>query len=188
MTLVISETLRHGIEAGVRVAIAPIITDLPIVAVSVFFIASLSEYQAVLGVISLTGAVLLLYMAYEYIAMAGYRADFGKSQENSLRKGILVNMLSPNPYLFWLSVGAPLTSKAISESTLAVILFMLGFYLFLIGSKMALAVLVGRSRSFLQGEVYLWTMRLLGLLLGVFAFLLLRWAKVAGVEEWMHFL
>jgi hypothetical protein len=31
LMLVISDTLRHGIKAGVKVALAPVITDLPII-------------------------------------------------------------------------------------------------------------------------------------------------------------
>jgi threonine/homoserine/homoserine lactone efflux protein len=32
MTLVIAETLKRGIPAGIRIAVAPLITDLPIIA------------------------------------------------------------------------------------------------------------------------------------------------------------
>lgn len=35
LTLVASETLRHGARAGVRVALAPLLTDLPIVLATV---------------------------------------------------------------------------------------------------------------------------------------------------------
>ncbi len=52
-------------------------------------------------------------------------------------------------------------------------LFLSGFYTCLIGSKLFIAYLTGRSRSFLSGPIYLWLMRLLGSLLIGFAFLLL---------------
>ncbi|HRY44622.1 MAG TPA: hypothetical protein P5164_11830, partial [Thermoanaerobaculia bacterium] len=30
-----------------------------------------------------------------------------RAAPQSLRKGVIVNLLSPNPYLFWMTVGAP---------------------------------------------------------------------------------
>jgi threonine/homoserine/homoserine lactone efflux protein len=92
----------------------------------------------------------------------------------SLRKGILANMLSPHPYLFWFSVGAPMMTKALGAGLLAPAAFVAGFYACLIGAKIALAVAVGSSRSFFRGSVYVWTMRLLGAVLIVLALLLFR--------------
>lgn len=36
LTLVISETLQHGVKSGVKVALAPVITDLPITLLTFF--------------------------------------------------------------------------------------------------------------------------------------------------------
>lgn len=45
LALVISETLRHGMKAGVKVALAPIISDLPIVALTLYILAKLSAFN-----------------------------------------------------------------------------------------------------------------------------------------------
>ena len=50
--------------------------------------------------------------------------------------------------------------------------FICSFYTVLVGSKILLAILVGKSRSFLGGNVYIYTMRFLGLVLCVLAFVL----------------
>ena len=50
--------------------------------------------------------------------------------------------------------------------------FLIGFYICLIGSKIALAMVVSRSRSFLKGRKYFWLMKVLGGLLLLFALLL----------------
>ncbi len=92
----------------------------------------------------------------------------------SLFKGVLVNLASPHPYLFWFGVGAPLTLRAWSQGGYGAPAFIGSFYLFLIGSKILLAILVSRSRAFLSGTIYLLVMRLLGLLLLVFALFLWR--------------
>lgn len=38
LALVASETLRHGVRAGVRVALAPLITDLPIILTTILLL------------------------------------------------------------------------------------------------------------------------------------------------------
>jgi threonine/homoserine/homoserine lactone efflux protein len=92
----------------------------------------------------------------------------------SLQKGILVNALSPHPYLFWFSVGGPIIIKAMKVSQPAAILFIGSFYVLLVGAKIFLAVVVSRSRSFLLGNKYIFTMRLLGFILIILAVFLLR--------------
>ena len=47
-----------------KVALAPIVTDLPIIILTVFILGELSGFQGILGVISLAGGVLILYMGY----------------------------------------------------------------------------------------------------------------------------
>lgn len=49
LTLVVSETLRHHVGAGIRVALAPLISDLPIVLVSVGILSTMADFEAVLG-------------------------------------------------------------------------------------------------------------------------------------------
>ena len=48
LTLVISETLKHGKKEGIKVAIAPLLTDLPIVLVTIFILSRLKETLPVL--------------------------------------------------------------------------------------------------------------------------------------------
>ena len=43
MTLVITRTLERGLGAGLRVAIAPLLTDLPIIVVSMIFFVTLPQ-------------------------------------------------------------------------------------------------------------------------------------------------
>lgn len=174
LALVISETLRHDIKAGVTVALAPILTDIPIIFLSLFILAKLSAFHTVLGVISLLGGFLLLYMGYESIRIKGADLSLQQDAPNSLKRGILVNVLSPYPYLFWISIGAPTTLKAMDLSAVAALSFILGFYGFLVGSKILLAIIVGKSRSFLTDTLYISIMRTLGVALLVFAVFLFR--------------
>ena len=86
----------------------------------------------------------------------------------------MVNALSPHPYVFWITVGTPLVLKAQPHGILAPLAFVGSFYAFLVGSKVVLAVAVGKSRPFLTSKGYLYAMRVLGAGLALFAFLLLK--------------
>jgi len=174
LALVISETLRHDMKAGVKVALAPIISDLPIVALTLYILAKLSAFNIILGTISLTGGFVLLYMGYESLVTKGVNLSSRNLKPQSLKRGIIVNVLNPHPYLFWISIGAPTTIKAWDQSVFSAVAFIGSFYLLLVGSKILVAVLVGRYRSFLTGRFYIYTMRVLGLILFVFALVLFR--------------
>lgn len=174
LTLVVSETLRRGVGAGVRVALAPAVTDLPIILLSVFALSRLSGFHGVLGLVSAAGGCFVLYLGFGSLRCTGQSIHLPETGPPSLAKGILTNALSPHPYLFWIGVGAPAMAKASETGLLAPTLFLAGFYVCLIGSKIALALLVGRSRDFLRGKAYVYVQRCLGAALVVLALFLFR--------------
>ncbi len=90
-------------------------------------------------------------------------------QPRSLKKGIVANLLNPHPYLFWITVGAPTAIKARQDGVITVILFFAAFYILLTGSKIMVARMTGKTRSFLSGKAYRWIMRLLGIVLLLFS-------------------
>ena len=172
LTLVIAETLQHDIKAGIKVALAPILTDLPIIVLTIFALSKLSNFHGILGVVTILGGVFVLYIGYESISTKGVELNLVEKKSKALIKGALTNALSPHPYLFWFSVGAPTMTKAMSLNSTAPAAFIIGFYSFLIGSKILLAILVGKSKTFLSGTTYIYTMRFLGLTLCLLAMLL----------------
>ena len=169
LALVVSETLAKGPRAGVKVALAPLITDLPIVLLSLLVLARLAKVASVLGFISLVGGAFVLYLGYGCLTAQGAEPAAGTA--GSLGKGVLVNALSPHPYMFWITVGGPMTVRAAGEGLPSAGAFIGGFYLLLVGSKVALALMAGRFRDALTGRAYVSTLRALGvllLLLGLF--------------------
>ncbi|MCP4105194.1 MAG: LysE family translocator [Desulfobacteraceae bacterium] len=171
LTLVVSETLKHGIREGVKVSIAPLFTDLPIIIVAIFILSSVSDILPVIGVISLCGGIFLVYLGYESIFFKGVDIDDSLAVPQSVKKGIIANFLNPSPYLFWISVGSPLVLKAWGIGFIWAFLFIGIFYLFLVGSKILVSVIIGKSRVFLKSRNYIYIIRLLGVILLVFAVL-----------------
>ncbi len=182
LTLVISETLQHDIKAGIKVALAPLITDLPIILLTLFVLAGLSSFDVILGIISLVGGCFVLYMGYGSLKTQGVELEVRQVAPKSLSKGILTNLLSPHPYLFWFAVGAPTITKAMNVSLGASLAFLVSFYFFLIGAKVLLAFIIGQSKSFLKDKMYIYTLRALGVVLCIFAvFLFYDGLKLLGV-------
>lgn len=174
LALVITETLKYSKAEGIKVAVAPLITDLPIIFVSVLLLAQLENNNSVLAVISFIGMLFIGYLAYENLTSPGLRLDNTSTKSQSLKKGILANFLSPHPYLFWVAVGAPITVKAFHFNALAAALFIGGFYLCLVGSKVLLALLIEHAGGKLNETGYRYTLRALGIVLFIFAALFLR--------------
>jgi threonine/homoserine/homoserine lactone efflux protein len=174
LALVLAHTLRHGTKEGVKVAVAPLLTDLPIILLSLFTLTRFAQYPVVFGAVSLVGGLFVLHLAGESLRTRGLAVALPAAEPQSLRTGTLVNLLSPHPWLFWLTVGAPTTLRAWAEGPSAALLFVAGFMGCLVGAKLFLAVLAGRSRHLLNDRTYGLIMRLLGLMLLVFAFLMMR--------------
>lgn len=174
MTLVITETLKRGVSAGMRVAVAPLITDPLIIVGSIVLLATFVQAMAFIGTVALLGSLFIAWMAYQNITFAGVAAHTASPQISQLRMGIIANLLNPNPYLFWLTVGGPLILKTSRNGLTSAALFLTLFYGCLVGSKILVALAVGRSRQFLQSRVYVWIIRCLGILLGIFAWFFLK--------------
>ncbi len=173
-TFVIAQTLRFGFRDGLKVAIAPLLTDAPIIAVALLLVGQLTRFEPVLGSITLLGAAFLGYLAAASFKVRGIELPTEKTEPRSLRKGFMVNLLNPHPYLFWFVIGAPTLLRAASASILAAVLFVVGLYVCLIGAKIVVAWLVARSRRFLKSRGYVYVNRFLGVALALFALLFLR--------------
>lgn len=174
LTLVISETIRHDIKSGIKIAFSPIFTDIPIIILTLTVLAQLSGFKNILGIISILGGAVILFMGYESMNPKSTESDFSQTKPNSLLKGMLVNALSPHPYLFWLSVGGPIINRAKELNAATPLIFIGSFYAMLVGSKILLAILINKSKSFLSSNLYMYIMRLLGMALCLLAILLFR--------------
>lgn len=167
--LVISQTLKHGHKEGIKVAFAPIVSDIPIIAICLLFLSLISGYASILGIISIVGGLYLLYLAYESFKTRVLTVDIQLEKPKSLTKGVTLNLLNPAPYLFWITIGGPIIIPAYYQSALSPLIFIIGFYALLIGSKIVLAYATGKSRDFITGKTYIYIMRVLGLVLIIFA-------------------
>lgn len=130
----------------------------------------------------MAGGLFILYLGYGSLNIKGVPIEVTQTGSGSLKKGLVTNALNPHPYVFYMTVGGPILLTALDQSRVSAIAFFGSFLFFLVGSKVFLALLTGRSRSFLKGPVYLWIMRGLGVCLIIFSVTLLREGlKLLGV-------
>lgn len=144
----ISETLTGGWRRGAPIAFAPLITDLPIILLSLFLLDKLPENF--LRVITLAGGAFVLYLAWRL--WGNWRKGTQElnlesgATRSSFWRGALANLLSPGPYLFWALVSGPILLSALQVSTLAGAAYLVGFYGVMILSLLGLTILFHQTR------------------------------------------
>jgi threonine/homoserine/homoserine lactone efflux protein len=171
MALMISETMRGGIARGIKVSLAPLFTDIPLILAIMFILKHIKELDLLLGVISLIGSSFLFYFGFRDIKSDSAYVHQTDVKLKSFEKGLLTNLLNPHPYIFWFFVGVPLLIKV---DLLERVIFVASFLFGIVGSKICITILVEKGKMFIESKHYQWIIKFLGLLLIFFGLLLLK--------------
>ncbi len=177
--LVVTSTLERGFGAGLRVAVAPLLTDAPIIALTVVFVSSISD--SAMRLLGISGGLIVIGIG-AWTVLTVHRAAEPTDVDPGAKdvwRGVLVNAVSPHPWIFWIGIGAPLLVSAWRRSPGFGVAFVVGFYVLLVGSKVVIAGVVAAGRSRMGARL---RSRLVvggGLLLMV-AGIALLWEALAG--------
>ncbi|MBX7237507.1 MAG: LysE family transporter [Caldilineales bacterium] len=178
LALVIQRSLAGGLASGLRVTLAPILTDLPIIAVAVLLVGRLPpEY---LDYLLIVGGLFVIWLgidAYRHSAGAIVLTPTTSARQD-LWHGALINFMNPHPYLFWAAVGAPTVVRAWRQQPAGAAAFVAGFYLTLIGSKMVIAWLFSRAQQLTTAR--------LGRLIRASSFLLIAAGLLMLAAAWQN--
>jgi threonine/homoserine/homoserine lactone efflux protein len=143
----LSQTLKNGWKRSLPIALAPLISDGPIIVLVLLVLSRIPKQT--LALIQIAGGFFILYLAYgAFKAFRTAAADQpAVPDKNTGRQGIikgaLLNMLNPAPYLFWSMVGGPLLVKGWHVAPDNSVAFLVGFYGTLITGFTALILLFG---------------------------------------------
>jgi threonine/homoserine/homoserine lactone efflux protein len=145
----ISESLAGGWRRSARIAFAPLITDVPIVLLVLLVLGQLPAVA--IRALYVAGGLFVLYLAWGSWRQwrAGARLEMPgttSADGGGLRKGVVMNFLSPGPYTFWALVNGPILLSALRESVWHGATFVLAFYGVFIGGLLALAGLFDQAR------------------------------------------
>ncbi|MFW5500634.1 MULTISPECIES: LysE family transporter [unclassified Maridesulfovibrio] len=174
LTLVLSQAMAHGPKEGIKVAFAPLLTDLPILCISLLAMSWIKSHPAFMGIVSFAGAIVVTMFGIDCFRTKAITLPGIEVNPGSLKKGMLTNYMNPHVYIFWATVGAPTILGAGEKGLSGPILFLTGFFGCIVGVKIGIACLAGRFKTLLSSRAYLLVMRFLGLALFVFAAFLIR--------------
>ena len=156
LALVVTESLRSGWRAGVLTAAAPLVSDALIVGTVILVLQDVPA--RVLPVIGVLGG---LYVAWSGVTTWRGAGEAAVAPEGSgvalgvaLRRAVVVNLLSPHPWVAWATALGPMTVNSWRESHVDGVALVAGFYVTLVGAKAVLAVIVGRGRDRLSSTGY----------------------------------
>jgi threonine/homoserine/homoserine lactone efflux protein len=172
-TLVIRQTLRYGVRDGVKIALVPLLTDVPIIVVTLFVLDTFADLRILLLVLSTVGGFYVFFLAYQTWRVSPPDPGGVATHDDAITIGVVANLLNPHPYIFWATVGGPYIVTEAAGGGAAAWGFLAGFYTMLIGSKMLMAVTLGRYRNYFTGRLYRSVMRMLAVLLVAFGVFLL---------------
>jgi threonine/homoserine/homoserine lactone efflux protein len=158
LVLVITSTLRGGLRHGIAVAAAPLVSDLIVVGVVLLALGQIpARWVSALGVVGGVAVVLIGLQTF-WEGRTATLVPAGDARATpavaALARGSLVNLLSPHPWISWLTALGPLTVSTWRGSHPAGVLLVLGFYLTLVGSKVGVAALVAGGRHRLTEAGY----------------------------------
>ena len=152
-TLIMTTAAQRGFAAGTRIGVAPLLTDAPIIGATVLLVGSMSD--GVVRTLGVAGGVFLVYLGVQTIRESSESELVPeRTAGQDYRRGVLVNLLNPHPWLFWIGVGAPTLIGFWRDSAAWAVVFLAGFYLLLVGSKVAFAFLVARGAERLGAVGY----------------------------------
>jgi threonine/homoserine/homoserine lactone efflux protein len=151
--VVITSTLQRGFGAGWRVAMGPLVTDSPIIALS---IAALSAVPgSFLNGLAVAGGLLLVVLGLWELRWRRSRVSEHEAvaPRADLWRGALVNLANPHPWIFWLGAGATLIVTAWRRSPALAVAVLVVFYSLLIGLKVLTALAVARGADRLDAAL-----------------------------------
>ena len=149
-TYLVSQTLLKGWQRTLPAAFAPLVSDGPIILLCLFVLSQVPAWMQ--RFLYLAGGLFILYLAF-----GAYKAwrDFNLSMpapeaetQQSVFKAALMNVLNPNPYIYWTLVTGPILLRGWRETPLNGIGFLAGFYVTIVLSLMGIILAFGTAQRF----------------------------------------
>ena len=148
-TFIISQTLKNGWKKTLPSAVAPILSDIPVIILVLLLLTNLPDW--LLNVLQIGGGLLLLYLAYEsfksFLNFNKLNSIGTDKKDNTFWKAVLVNILNPNPYIGWSLIMGPLFLKGYHEATGNGIALIISFYVTIVICQAGIIVLFGLARN-----------------------------------------
>lgn len=158
----VSQTLQKGWQRALPVALAPLVSDTPIIVLTVLILTALPPL--LLNIMQWVGGLFLIYLAWGAWQAVGKKRDDTQGGAGSLLDAAVINLLNPNPYIFWSTVGGTILLEAWRVSAGHAAAFLVGMYATLVGGFAVLILSTGllqtRGKSAEPSPLSAWLGRL----------------------------
>jgi len=129
-TYLISQALSKGWKRTLPAALAPLVSDGPIIALCLFVLSQVPLwFQRFLYI---AGGLFILYLAYSaYRSWRNFASNLPTEEaqtKQSVLKAALMNALGPGPYIYWSLITGPILLAGWRETPIYGIGFLAGFY------------------------------------------------------------
>ena len=147
-TYLINETLSGGWRRSLPLIFVPILSDMPILILTTFIIRRMPE--VFLQSIRIVGGLFVLYMAWSlwqrWRAIGYENGAIHQTTQRNFGRVVVMNLLNPNPYIFWTFVSGPILAEAAGQSGWHAFAFLLGFYGVFMGTMIVLITIFHQTR------------------------------------------
>jgi threonine/homoserine/homoserine lactone efflux protein len=148
-TFLVSQCLNRGWRRTLPMALAPLISDGPIIALSLLVLSRVPDWwQRLLHIAS---GLFLLYLAYSaYLSWRRFddtRLTSVQPASHGVLTASMMNALSPGPYLFWSLVTGPILLAGWRQSPALGIGFLIAFYATMVTGLVAIILVFGMARK-----------------------------------------
>ncbi len=148
-TYLISQTLTRGWKRTLPAALAPLISDGPIVLICVLLLSQVPDWLK--RFLHIAGGLFILYLTYgTYKTWKNFNLSVPVVEtetHQSVLKAAMMNALNPNPYIFWTLVTGPILLQGWHESPVNGIGFLAGFYLTMVACLAAIILIFGTAQK-----------------------------------------
>jgi threonine/homoserine/homoserine lactone efflux protein len=149
-TYLISQTLTRGWKRTLPAALAPLISDGPIILICVLLLSQVPDWLK--RFLHIAGGLFILYLTYgTYKTWKNFNLSVPVVEtetHQSVLKAAMMNALNPNPYIFWTLVTGPILLQGWHESPVNGIGFLAGFYISMILCLVLIIIVFGIASRF----------------------------------------
>jgi len=142
-TFLISRTLQHGWRNALPAALAPLLSDVPAMTLALLLLTSVPVWME--NVLYFVGGFFLLFLAYgAFKSFRHYTFDktaLTQSGRQNFFKAVTLNLVNPNPYLFWSLVTGPLLLQGWREAPINGLALLISFYTGIVLTSAAVVLL-----------------------------------------------
>jgi threonine/homoserine/homoserine lactone efflux protein len=143
----LSQIIRSGWKRTLPLALIPLASDAPVMVALFFLLSQLPGWFT--NVLRIIGGVFILYLAWDAYQTSRKKIELSVNaapanlKQASFFKGVTMNLLNPNVYIFWATIGVPTILTGWQISPWHGISFALGFYATMIPVTMFWIMLLG---------------------------------------------